>query len=158
MRNYREQLRVPLSYWLLGLFTVFLMATILVAGFSVPVGIAVYLVLLGGFVATMLHWGHAAIEVSDGELRADRVTMQLAQAGQVVALDAARTRALRGPSADPAAFMLTRPYLPLAVYVEVAGGDTARPYWLIGTRQPEALAAAIERSRPQARAGDPAMG
>ena len=158
MRNYRERLWAPTSYWLLGLLTVFIMATILWGGFSLAVGIGVYIVLMGGFAAMLVHWGNATIEVSDGEVRAGRTTMGLAQAGEVVPLDAAGTRALRGPQADPAAFMLTRPYLPLAVYIEVTAAGSARPYWLIGTRHPEALAAAIERSRPQAHAGGTAVG
>ena len=79
-------------------------------------------------------------------------------AGEVAALDEAQARALRGPRADPGAFMLIRPYLKLAVYIEVTGEHQDRPYWLIGTRRPAELAAAIERSRPQARAGGTAVG
>jgi len=79
-------------------------------------------------------------------------------AGEVVALDETQARALRGPRADPAAFMLLRPYLKLAVYIEVIGEHQDRPYWLIGSRRPAELAAAIERSRPQARAGGTPVG
>jgi Protein of unknown function (DUF3093) len=78
--------------------------------------------------------------------------------GEVDALDEARTRALRGPSADPHAFMMVRPYLKLAVYIEITGEHQERPYWLIGTRRPAELAAAIERSRPQARADGTPVG
>jgi len=59
--------------------------------------------------------------------------------------------------ADPAAFMWVRPYLRLAVYIELAGDHPDRPYWLIGTRHPEELAQAIDRSRPQFRADDTSM-
>jgi hypothetical protein len=54
---------------------------------------------------------------------------------------------MRGPSADPAAHLLLRPYLPLAVYVEIAGRPAGEPYWLIATRHPADLTAAIERAR-----------
>ena len=54
--------------------------------------------------------------------------------------------------------MLHRPYLKLAVYIEVIGEHQDRPYWLIGSRRPAELAAAIERSRPQARAGGTPVG
>ncbi len=47
-----------------------------------------------------------------GKLRACGAALPLAAAGQVAALDAAQTRAMRGPRADPAAFLLARPYLP----------------------------------------------
>jgi len=115
-------------------------------------------VFCGGCAAALLIWGHTTIEVYDGELRAGAATLPLATAGEVAALDEARARALRGPRADPRAFMLIRPYLKLAVYVEVTGEHRERPYWLIGTRRPAELAAAIERSRPQARTGGSAVG
>jgi hypothetical protein len=76
----------------------------------------------------------------------------------VAALDEAQARELRGPRADPSAFMLIRPFLKLAVYIEIAGEHQGRPYWLIGTRRPTELAAAIERSRPQARTGGTPVG
>jgi hypothetical protein len=76
----------------------------------------------------------------------------------VAALDEAQARELRGPRADPTAYMLIRPFLKLAVYIEITGDHQGRPYWLIGTRRPEELAAAIERSRPQARTGGTPVG
>jgi len=101
----------------------------------------------------------------------------------VSALDEAQTRSLRGPRGDPAAFLVIRPYLRRAVYVEVArpGAESRRghrrlrwrgfrlrtemvspppdsPYWLVSTRHPAELAAAIEGARPAARAGGATMG
>jgi hypothetical protein len=153
MRNYRERLRVPISYWLLGLISVAIIGTTLWAGFSVGVAIAVYVVIGGGCAAVLLNWGRASIEVADGQLRAGRAVLPLREAGEVAQLDEAQTRAIRGPRADPAAFMLIRPYLALAVYVEVSAAAPGAPYWLVATRRPAELAAAIERSRPAARTG-----
>ncbi|HUZ23420.1 MAG TPA: DUF3093 domain-containing protein [Streptosporangiaceae bacterium] len=154
MGNYREHLRVPASWWLLGFITMATFASFIWAGFSLLTALVSYVVLLGGPAVALLIWGHATIMVTGGELRAGRVTMPLAQAGHVQALDEAQTRQLRGPLADPAAYMMLRPYLRLAVYVQVTGDNPARPYWLVGTRHPDALARAIDRSRPQARTGD----
>ena len=158
MRSYTEQLRAPAAVWFLGMSTAFIFASMAWAGFSVFVAIASYAVICGGCAVLLVVWGHATVEVSDGELRAGSVTLPLAMAGEVAALDEARTRALRGPSADPQAYLLSRPYLKQAVYVEVIGEHQNRPYWLIGTRRPAELAAAIERSRPQARAGGTTVG
>jgi hypothetical protein len=183
MRVYHERLRVPLGWWLLGLATIFLLATELVAGYSWPVVIAVYAVLIGGLVLMLLNWGRPAVEVGGGELRAGRARLQLAAVGEVSALDEAQTRSLRGPRGDPAAFLVIRPYLRRAVYVEVvrSGAESRRghrrlrwhgfrlraevvsppadsPYWLISTRHPAELAAAIEGARPAARAGGATMG
>lgn len=158
MRSYTERLRAPAALWLLGLVSALIFASTAWAGFSVPVAIASYAVICGGCAATLLVWGHVRIEVSGGELRAGAAVLPLALAGEVAALDEAQTRALRGPRADPRAFLLSRPYLKLAVYVEVSGEHQGRPYWLIGTRRPAELAAAIERSRPQARTGSAPVG
>jgi hypothetical protein len=54
--------------------------------------------------------------------------------------------------------LLIRPYLTRSVYVEVTTPDGDTPYWLLGSRKPDELAAAIESSRPAQRAGSPAMG
>jgi hypothetical protein len=158
MRSYTEHLRAPAGVWILGMFSAFTFASMAWAGFNVLVAIACYVVICGGCAAILLTWGHATVEVSDGELRAATFTLPLAVAGEVAPLDEARTRALRGPSANPRALVISRPYLRLAVYVEVIGEHQNRPYWLIGTRRPADLAAAIERSRPQARTGDTAVG
>jgi hypothetical protein len=153
MRSYTERLRVPAGFWILGEFSAVIFASTVWAGFSVVVAVASYVLFCGGCAALLLSWGRARIEVHDGELRAGSLTLPLTMAGEVAALDEAQTRALRGPRADPAAYMLIRPYLRLAVYIEVTGEHQERPYWLLGTRRPAELAAAIERSRPQARTG-----
>jgi Protein of unknown function (DUF3093) len=158
MRSYTERLRAPVSFWVLGEVTALIFASTIWAGFSLIVAIASYVVFCGGCAAFLLSWGRARIEVSPGELRAGSLTLPLAQAGQLVPLDEAQTTALRGPRADPSALMLIRPYLKRAVYIEVTGEHQERPYWLLGTRRPAELAAAIERSRPQARTGGTGAG
>jgi hypothetical protein len=42
--------------------------------------------------------------------------------------------------------------------VEVTGPAAGTPYWLVATRHPAELAAAINSARPAARAGGTAMG
>jgi hypothetical protein len=169
MPDYHERLRVPVIWWLIAAGSVLVLGTELFAGFSLTVGIVVYLVLAAVCAATLLHWGGAVVEVSDGELRAGPARLPLAAAGEVRPLDGAQTRAMRGLQADPAAWLLVRPYLKQSVYVEVTGGDANRPYlcrrrwrlgfgrvtrtpanWpylLVGSRQPARLAEAIGRSR-----------
>jgi len=157
MGNYREHLRVPASWWVLGFITMATFASFIWAGFNLLTAVVAYAVLLGGPAVALLIWGNSTIMVTDGELKAGRATMPLAQAGHVQALDEAQTKQMRGPLADPAAHMMLRPYLRYAVYVQVTGDSPARPYWLVGTRHPGALAAAIDRSRPQARTSNPSV-
>jgi Protein of unknown function (DUF3093) len=182
MRVYHERLRVPLSWWLIGLVVIVILGAELAAGFGWLAGGAIYAVLVAGWAAMLLSWGWPRVEVADGELSVGRARLALAAVGEVSALDRAQTRVMSGPRADPAAFLLIRPYLREAVYVEVTeptvgtvrrrrlrwrrwrlyaevtGPAVGTPYWLVGTRHPAELAAAISRSRPGARADGAAVG
>jgi Protein of unknown function (DUF3093) len=158
MRVYHERLRVPVSWWVLGLLSAFMLGAGFLAGFDWEPALAVYAAITVPLAAFLLIWGRLRIEVSRGVLRVGKSTLPLAQAGQVTTLDADQTRALRGPRADPAAFLLARPYLPEAVYIAVQDRAGVTPYWLIGTRRPAELAAAIEAARPAARAGGTPVG
>jgi hypothetical protein len=158
MRVYHERLRVPVSWWVLGLLSAFMLGAGFLAGFDWEPALAVYAVIMVPLAAFLIGWGWLRIEVGRGALRVGRSVLPLAQAGQVTVLDADQTRALRGPRADPAAFLLARPYLPEAVYIAVEDPAVATPYWLIGTRRPAELAAAIEAARPAARAGGTPVG
>jgi len=91
-----------------------------------------------------VHWSAATIEVTGSVLRAGSDTLALTEAGQVLALDERQAARLRGPKGDPAAHLLLRPYLKRAVYVGLADPSEGVPYWLVATRHPEELAAAIE--------------
>jgi Protein of unknown function (DUF3093) len=195
MRVYHERLRVPLSWWVVGLATIVILTTEVVPGWPLPVQVTVYVVLVGGFVAMLLNWGRPSVDVGAGELRVGAARLPLTAVGEVTALDEAQTRSLRGPRGDPAAFLIIRPYLRQSVYVEVTtpagtfpepatsgAGDPARmgenrrwgwwprrrgnpvpagaaaPYWLVCTRHPAELAAAINGARPAARADGATVG
>jgi len=182
MRVYHERLWVPVSWWLVGLAVIVILGTELAAGFGGVAVAAIYAILVAGWAALLLSWGRPRVEVADGELIVGRARLPLAAVGEVSALNRAQTRAIAGPQADPAAFTLIRPYLRAAVYIEVTeptlGGVPRRrlrwrrwrpyaevteptigtPYWLVATRHPAELAAAINSARPAARAGGTAMG
>jgi hypothetical protein len=158
MRVYHERLRVPVTWWVLGMISILMLGAGFLAGFDWEPALAVYGVLTVGLSAILIGWGRLRTEVADGELRVGRDRLPLAVAGEVTALDEDQTRALRGPRSDPAAYLMARPYLPRSVYIAVDDPATRGPYWLIGTRRPEELAAAIEAARPAARAGGAPVG
>lgn len=147
MRSYREQLRVPASWWLLAVPVILILGSEVWAGLSLVVAVSVYALLTVVIAGFLLSWGAATIEVTDGKLRAGRDTLPLDSVGDVVALDEEQAALVRGPRADPAAHLMLRPYLKRAVYIAVADPASEVPYWLVGTRRPAELAAAIERSR-----------
>jgi len=180
MRVYHERLRVPFSWWLLGLVTMLLLATEVVAGYALPIAVAIYVVLVGLVAAMLWSWSRPTVLVTEKELRAGPACLPLAAVGEVSALDEAQTRSLRGPRGDPAAFLLLRPYLRQAVYIEVAtpGAQTRAhrrlrgfrlraemtrpatdsPYWLVCTRHPAGLVAAINGARATAQTDGATMG
>jgi Protein of unknown function (DUF3093) len=146
--TYRERLRVPVSYWLLSVPAVVTLgaeAYFFVDGFIPPLVIGVLFAIVATF---LVHWSSATIEVTGAVLRAEKATLALSDADEVMALDERQAMALRGPQADPAAHILLRPYLKRAVYIGLADGPEGVPYWLVATRHPEKLAAAIEGARP----------
>jgi len=143
MRFYREQLRVPASYWLLAIPVVAILGAELFAGFSglvAAVVYAVFILVVGGF---LLAWGATRVEVTGTVLRVGGDVLPLSAIGEVEPLDEQQAALLRGPKADPAAHLLLRPYLKKAVYIGLADPSDGVPYWLIGTRRPAELAAAL---------------
>lgn len=153
MAAYRERLGVPAWWWLIALVIVVPFGTMLWTGLSPVVAAVIYGTVIVLTVAALLAWGSAVIEVTPERLRAGRARLPVSHAGRVTVLDKEQTAALRGPRADPAAFLLTRPFLPESVYIAVTGLRPEWPYLLLGTRRPAALAAAIEQARQAAGAG-----
>src|SRR5579859_7199129 len=154
MPDYRERLRVPLAWWLLAVPTVLILGATLFAGLGEPWPVLIMTGLAAGCAAFLIALGLATVEISDGALHAGQAELPLTSVSEVVSLDEKQTRLLRGPRADPAAHLYSRPYLKESVYLALdtaaaKAGQPAVPYWLIGTRHPAELAAAIERCRVQ---------
>jgi hypothetical protein len=154
MRDYRERLHVPLAWWLLAVPIVLILGGTLYAGLPWPWPIVIIGGLGAGCAALLIALGRATVEVDDAALRAGGAVLPLTAISEVVALDERQSARLRGPRADPAARFYSRPYLKESVYVAVdpaAQGDSVHhrrvPYWVVGTRHPADLAAAIERCR-----------
>lgn len=148
MRHYRERLAVPAAWWALAVPVVVLLGGYgFYANLNGTVVAVSYAVLTAGCGAALVAWGSARIEVSDGRLTAGRSVLPLSQVTEAVPLDEAQSSAMRGPRADPAAHLLLRPFLNRAVYIAVQDPAGQVPYWLVGTRRPAELAAAIERCR-----------
>lgn len=166
MRVYHERLTVPLTWWVLGLTMLAILGAelnvLLIAylpgwrGWLASAG--VYLVFGGLYCAMLASWGRARITVAGGCLNAGPARAPLAAVEEVAALDQTQTRALRGPRADPAARMLTRPYLRESVYVRLREPIDGAPYWLLGSRRPAELAAAVEQARTGLRPGGAGVG
>jgi hypothetical protein len=140
---YRERLSVPFRWWVQGTMLVatfwlaFVVATPAVVAWSAT---AVLLLLMTGL---FLSYGAPRVEVADGWLRAGRARISGEFLGGAEPLDPATTRRVAGPEADVRAYLLLRPYLKRSVRVTVRDARDPAPYWLVSTRDPEHLAAAI---------------
>jgi hypothetical protein len=145
---YAERLTVPLRWWVQG--------TMLVASFWFAVAVAVPSVLAAALVALafgllvaagFLSYGKAKVSVGEGELHAGKAHISLAHVRGTEALDPERTRLVAGREADARAYLLLRPYLKRSVRVWIEDDRDPTPYWLISTRHPKALVAALERAK-----------
>jgi hypothetical protein len=149
MPDYHERLRAPIGWWLISVAMVLVLGTELFAGLPLFAGVLVYIGMALICAAFLLRWGGAVVWVRGGELRAAKARVPVAATGEVRALDQMQTKAMRGPRADPSAYMLIRPYLSTAVYVELTSPHAKWPYLLICTRHPAELADAIAKSRTE---------
>jgi hypothetical protein len=102
---------------------------------------------LAGLALAFVSYGSARIEVSAGRLRAGKARIGLEHVGEVTPLDAEAMRRLAGQDADARAYLLLRPYLKRGVRVEITDPADPAPYWLISSRRPDRLAAALMGSR-----------
>ncbi|WP_201931452.1 DUF3093 domain-containing protein [Nocardioides donggukensis] len=141
--DYVERLTVPLRWWVQGTMMVaslWLAVAVALPAAAATVVTAVAAAVVGaGFVA----YGRARIVVADGELRAGPARIPVGLLGPAVALDAEQTRRAAGVEADARAYLLLRPYLKRSVRVPVEDPADPAPYWLLATRHPERLAAAL---------------
>ncbi len=148
--TYRERLGVPLRWWVQGTM---LVATLWLA-LIVAVPESVAWPVTGGalllLAACFLSYGGARIEVADGELRAGRAHIAGTFLGTAEALDPEQTRRVAGPEADARAYLVLRPYLKRAVKVMITDPADPAPYWLVCTRHPDQLAAAVTGLAPPA--------
>ncbi len=142
MGEYQERLTVPVAWWLLAVPCVVLLGGEFYEVLSSPWPPVVIACLAAACAALLYSLGRARIELHEGALTVAAKQLRISEVTDVIALDERQTTRLRGPRADPAAFVYSRPYLKQAVYL--ATSDPRVPYWLIGTRHPARLAAAVE--------------
>jgi Protein of unknown function (DUF3093) len=145
--GYSERLSVPWWSWppLLGV------AALLAAeiGLGAP-GLRTwvpYAVLLP-LTALGLWWaGRIRVAVSGRELRVDDARLPARFVADAIPLDATGKRELLGVGADPLAFVVQRPWVSGAVQVLLDDPADPTPYWVVSSRHPDRLAAALLSAR-----------
>lgn len=142
-RDYDERLGVPLRWWVQGTMLVATFWLAVVVALPEALAWAVTGVAMAVLAAVLLTYGAARVTVRDGVLSVGRASIEATHLGPSVALDAEQTRRTAGRDADARAHLMLRPYLKRAVRIEITDPDDPAPYWLVCTRHPERLAAAL---------------
>jgi hypothetical protein len=148
--TYRERIWAPWPVWLV---CAALTGTLGVA-YGYPLGLAVGITtftLTMGLVAWMLVATAPLVQVDDTVFRAGRARLPLRFVGRIAPLDPDQTRDVKGPKADPSAYLCTRGWTPRSVLVEVDDLDDPHPYWIVSTRRGTELAVALARARDRAK-------
>jgi hypothetical protein len=142
---YRERMTPAPWVWgagsLLGLLTgltVFPIAPLLA-----PFAIVVFI----GLIVTSLVLFSPVVTVTDGELVAGQASVPVALLGTAEVLDAVQMRHALGPGLDVRAYLCMRGWIPIGLRIALDDPDDPTPYWLITSRRPAELAAALEKAR-----------
>jgi hypothetical protein len=146
--TYRERLRAPLSWWLSAAVFGVIWGWIMLVVTTWPIAFVTTLVVVGaGFVAVW-RYGSVLIAVDAEGLHAGRASLDPGHVGAAQPLNRVDYRHRLGVGADARAYLLTRPYLDHGVMVAVDDDSDPAPYWLLSSRHPEALAAALGWTDP----------
>jgi hypothetical protein len=146
--RFSERLSTPLWWYPIGLgIAAILAAEFRIADHTLTVWIP-FGILLPGSLLIIWSMGRQKVEVDDQQLRIRDAHLPLAVIETVVPLDATTLRRLVGRYGDPASFISTRPWVGPGIQIILDDPEDPTPYWVISTRRPEALAAAL-RPRPE---------
>ncbi len=145
---YSERLWVPLWWWPVALAITGLLAAEIHMGAP---GIRAWLpyVLLFPVPVWVLLWvSRHRVEVArdgDGvlELRADRAHLPVTYVSRAAAVPGSAKSAALGRQLDPAAFVQHRPWIGPMIVLVLDDPDDPAPYWLVSTRKPEQVLAAL---------------
>ena len=142
---FRERLW-PAPWLFLGTALVIPASLLVFLPINQAVGIVVAIVLYAGCVAMLLR-ASPVIEVSDTELIAGRARLPISAVGALDEFLGEDARLERGQRLDARAWLLIRGWVDPVVRIEVNDADDPTPYWLLSTRRPAELIAALETAK-----------
>ncbi|HEX5595657.1 MAG TPA: DUF3093 domain-containing protein [Micromonosporaceae bacterium] len=152
--GYAERLTLPWWLWLAAFGLVAVLAAEIWMGYQGVRAWLPFAVLLPPTAAGLWWAGRIRVAVSDGELHVDDARLPVGFVADAIALDAEGRREVLGVGADPLAFVVQRPWIAGAVQVVLNDPADPTPYWVVSSRHPVRLAAAILAARDAAPAGD----
>lgn len=124
---------------------------------DVAIGAGVGLVVLAAGVVAAVRTS-PVVAVRDGELVAGRAHIPVRHLGAGRTLDADGVRAALGPGSDARTYVCLRAWVPGGVVLPVTDPQDPTPSWLVSSRRPAALLAAVEAARGEGQAHSEQMG
>ena len=109
---------------------------------GVIVAVVLYLAIVLVLVATS-----PVIEVSDGELVAGRARVPVGLISAVTPFRGEEATLQRGRLLDARAWLLIRGWVSPVVKIDIADENDPTPYWIVSTRTPDSLVAALLKAR-----------
>lgn len=139
--QYRERLWP--AWWVFVATALVIPSSLLVfLPISVTAGYVTAAVLYGAIIVVLLSTT-PVIEVTDGTLRVGPARIERAFVGAASAHTGSDAFAERGPRLDARAWLKLRGWVPGVVRIELTDPQDPTPYWLVSTRRPDELAAAL---------------
>lgn len=145
MTIYRERLWA--SPWVFISTALVIPASLLVfLPINFAAGVVVAIVLYAGIVLTLVATS-PVLEVTASKLIAGRASVPIALIGSVTAHTGADATLERGQKLDARAWLMIRGWVSPVVRVELIDASDPTPYWIVSTRTPAAVVAAIATAR-----------
>jgi hypothetical protein len=146
--RYRERLWPSPGVWAAAVLVALTLGVVFVPATGALVAAGVGLLALAGVVA-LLSWWSPVVRVVQPEtgagwwLQAGDARIPLVALGEAVPLDGPAMRRELGPVLDARSHRCIRGWVAPGVRVPVTDGRDPVPYWLVSTRRPARLAAAL---------------
>ncbi|MGB3696543.1 MAG: DUF3093 domain-containing protein [Gordonia sp. (in: high G+C Gram-positive bacteria)] len=143
--RYREQLFVPWWWWFAGaVITALLGYEIQLAAYRQPWSAIAYPILAVLIAWMLFSMGRTPVRVdADGSLHAGKAVLPAEVIARGAAIAASQRSAAMGRQLDPAAYVLHRAWVKTMVLVVLDDPDDPTPYWLVSTRHPDQVLAAL---------------
>ena len=142
-QGYTERLWVPWWWWPLGALVAGLLAAEVHMGYPGVRAWLPYLVLIPLAIWVVARIGSLRVAVSRGEFRVGDAHIPVSLIARSAEVPASAKRAALGRQLDPAAFVQHRPWVPTMVLLVLDDPEDPTPYWLVSTRHPQRVLAAL---------------
>jgi hypothetical protein len=147
--RFDERLSVPLWWYLPAIGLAVLLGAEVHMGYPGVRSWIGYAITVPLCIGTMVWLGRVRVRVTgdkdNGELQAGEARLPLRYVGHVDVVPREGKQVALGPELDPTAHLVHRAWIGPVVRIEVTDPDDDTPYWIVSTRDPDALVAALGR-------------